>query len=250
MLIFFALLFFAVEAMAGIGPDVAYTDGKLEVNAQDAPLIPLLESLARAAGIEIFVSDELEPVTVSASFTNMKMEDGLRSVLKGLNYAFVYSKKGDSWPVSSIYIYPANKQSGKLVHVKPAKGVSFQDAPSEGHRIMMVDQYGERMFMGTDEGGILAPSRSTSKLSDESIPAEVEKPWFKMQYQLERGESAKYQDLLLMRKRLEAVSDPDKKEALSLAYADELADFHRMKVANLNKIESMKRIYQNREMNK
>lgn len=245
------ILFLHAGVMAGTSPELDYKDGKLEINAINAPLMPILESLAQKADLEIFVSDELGPLTISAQFTDKELEDGLRTMLRGINYALVYRKSGDSWPVSKVYIYPVSKNSGRLVHVGPAKEVALQEnVPSEGQKILMVDQYGDHMFMGTDEGGALVPSRSMSNLEGESVQAAVNTPWFKTQHMLELREKERFQELLLMNKKVETAEDPDKREALSMAYAEALADFHRMKVSNLNKIEAIKRIYQNREMKK
>jgi hypothetical protein len=53
---------------------------------------------------------------------------------------------------------------------------------------------------------------------------------------------------MLLERKLEAAQDPDRKEALAMAYADEVEKFHAMKKVHINKIEALKRIYQAREM--
>jgi hypothetical protein len=92
--------------------------------------------------------------------------------------------------------------------------------------------------------GLLIPSRTVPAASAAQAPRDLDKPWFKLQKQLEHQENRQYAELLLRQKKIEAAQDAETREALALSYADEVQKFFEIKKANLNKIEGLKRIYQ------
>jgi thermitase len=74
--------------------DIQLLDGKLSVTADKVPLQQLLQHLAQY-GITARVDPDINPA-ITASFENKELEDGLRSLLKSLNYIFIWRAEGAS----------------------------------------------------------------------------------------------------------------------------------------------------------
>jgi hypothetical protein len=73
-------------------------------------------------------------------------------------------------------------------------------------------------------------------------------PWLAMQLQHEQEESRSFADLLMLKRQAEIATEPNQKQALTMAYADGVAKFQAFKKANMNKVESLKRITMAREV--
>ena len=243
-----ACFFMLNTAQASTGADVNYSNGLLSVKAVKTPLLPVLESIGKAAGVEILVSQDLKPADISIQFADEPLEDALKRVLRGLSYAAVYSKDRDSWRMTALKVFPEGRYSGEMVSILSQTGNSKK--PAKGTEIKTVlfpsgDEF--RTYGKLGKGGHLIPARSVPNTSDIAA-ADLNAPWFMLQKQLERKEARKYEELMLFERKVEAAQDPDRKEAFAMAYADEVEKFYAMKKANLNKIEALKRIYQAREM--
>ena len=245
---FFAAFLFILTAQAGDRPEVSYSDGLLSVKAVNAPFLPVLESIAKAAGVEIFVSRDLKPGDISIQFADEPLEEALKRVLRGLSYAAVYSKERDSWRMTALKVFPEGQYSGKMASLLSQTGNSEMPMKDTDIKTVLFPSGDEfRTYGKLGKGGQLIPSRSVPVISNKTV-ADLNAPWFQLQKQLERKEAQKYEELMLFEKKLEAAQDPDRKDALAMAYADEVEKFYAMKKANLNKIEALKRIYQAREM--
>lgn len=247
---FFAAFFFLNTARAGDRPEVSYSDGLLSVKAVNTPLLPVLESIGKAAGVEIFVSRNLKPGDISIQITDEPLEDTLKQMLRGLNYAAIYSKDMDSWRMIALKVFPEGQYSGKMVSLLSQTGnleMPMKDTDIKTVLFPSGDEF--RTYGKLGNGGHLIPARSVPNTSDLAA-ADLNAHWFQLQKQLERKEAQKYEELMLLERKLEAAQDPDRKDALAMDYADEVAKFYDMKKAHLNKIESIKRIQHFRELTK
>jgi len=236
----------------GVGTQVRYAKGNLTVRAVDTPLTSLLASITEATGIKVFLSTELRHATVSARVVDRELEEGLKSVLRGLNYAVIYRKKGDAWEISALKIYPPGKHGGPLMAIGNGKKGPFVSAgkkPAKRVRFYPGDE--TAAFGRPGDGGLIAPARTTAAdPSNTDRRIQTDTPWFQIQMEQERRESQKYRELTLLKQKLGATRDPDRKAALSMAYAEAVNKFYAMKKAHLNKIEALKRIYRNKETNR
>ena len=245
-----ASLFILNTAQASSGPDVSYSDGLLSVKSVNAPFLPVLESIGKATGIEIFVSRDLKPGNISVQIIDEPLEDALKRMLRGLSYAAVYSKDMDSWRMTALKVFPEGQYSGEIVSLLSQTGNSKMPMKDTDIKTVLFPSGDEFQTYGKlGKGGRLIPSRSVPVISDKAV-VDLNAPWFMLQKQLERKETRKYEELMLLERKLEAAQDPDRKDALAMAYADEVEKFYTMKKAHLNKIEALKRIYQAREMAK
>lgn len=71
--------------------DIQLQHGKLSVKADKAPLQNLLQGLA-PYGIVARVDPEINP-PITASFVDKELEDGLRSLLKSLNFILIWKRE-------------------------------------------------------------------------------------------------------------------------------------------------------------
>lgn len=253
----FAALFFCVSAMplqAAVDTKkhmVNFNENQLSVTADRVPLTDLLEEISDRASIEVFVSEDVQPDSVTVNIANRSLEDALKMILRGYNYAGIYQKTDDaSWRMTSIKIYPAGRPGGMLRKLSGReKGAPVVRDHRTVTKTVIVSSGQDMITYGGIAGkdGVLVPSMTVPN-PEIGVTDSVNKPWFALQKQLERKEFQKYQELRHMQRQVEQTQDPGRQETLALIYADEARKFYEMKQANHNKIEAMKRIEESREL--
>ena len=101
-------------------------DNLLSLSAADADLSAILQRLGEAAGIDFKFPKDVER-KITLQFSDVRLETALKRILKGLNYATVYSSagSGDSPRISAVYIYGIKKGGDRtgqsIVPEKPAQ---------------------------------------------------------------------------------------------------------------------------------
>lgn len=78
---------------SAVGAQVQYAHGRLTVSATDVPLADLLQKVARATGLEV-VFDVRPEGRTSLSFRDLPLDESLRRILRGRNFAFEYARPG------------------------------------------------------------------------------------------------------------------------------------------------------------
>ena len=79
-------------------------DGLLTVKAEHAPLIGVLQEVARHANIAVFAAEEGAPITIQ--FENLELEDALRRLLRDRNHVLVSrEQRGESTPPPPLEVY-------------------------------------------------------------------------------------------------------------------------------------------------
>jgi hypothetical protein len=85
---------------------VTVEGGKLSVSLREAGFREVMEVIARQAGMKISLLGVPSEATLTASFEGMPLEDGLRSLLRGRDYAFVYTGTGTARRVGQVFVMP------------------------------------------------------------------------------------------------------------------------------------------------
>ncbi|MBN1380501.1 MAG: hypothetical protein JXA41_02380 [Deltaproteobacteria bacterium] len=230
-----------------------YQDGALSLEATNATVGELLETIARTAGIDIFIARGYQPPESrkTISISGESIEDVLRSILRGYNYAAIYIKEGDQFRIAAVKIYPEGQRGGEVVPLfSSGRPPVHEEKGRRGETVsVMVSSTGDLITRGQlDKKGVLAPSQTSISGNTQGASESLHTPWFALQMQLESQETAKFQEILLLQKKVETAEDPALKQSLSMIYADEVAKYYAVKKANLNKIEALKRITQFKDM--
>ncbi len=248
-----ALLFAAaVGVEAAIRPGVIYQGGDLTLEAKKATVGEILEAIARTAGVDVFIAKGFQPKAdaLTVKIEGEPLEDALKRILSGYSYAAIYEKEGNDFRIAALKIYPEGGVSGAVVPLfSGGRTPLYEEKTRRGETVTVVVNAGNEMIThgGLEKRGALVPSQSVPGPAADPADA-LHKPWVALQLQLERQEAAKFNELLFLQKRIDGAQDPDLKKSLALIYADETTKFYTAKKANLNKIESMKRITQFREI--
>jgi predicted RNase H-like nuclease (RuvC/YqgF family) len=88
-----------------------FDNGLLTLFAEKADLTRLLTQIAQKAGIHVrFPSNLTKQITIKLSGVSLKK--GLRRLLKGENYALIYSVSGKRKPSTISEVYVLSKSSG------------------------------------------------------------------------------------------------------------------------------------------
>jgi type II secretory pathway component GspD/PulD (secretin) len=244
--------FVALPSSAAVKPGSTFDGEKLTLEAENATLSEILETVARTAGVDVLVARGFKDGNdrLSFQFQGQPIEEVLRRLLRGLNYAAIYTKEEDGFRIAALKIFFDGQQGAEMVPLfSGGRTAIYEEKSRRGETVtVMVSSGGEVITQGgLQKKGLLVPSQTVPNPANSS-EATLNKPWFSMQSRLESEEAAQYQDLMLLQKRLESATDPELKKSLAMIYADEVARFHTTKRANTSKIESLKRIDQLGEM--
>lgn len=246
-----ACLFMPSVVRAATAPDkpvLSFQDGRITVKASGTPLLQLLKEVSKTTGVEIAVAEKLRPGLINADIDNKPLEDALKSLLKGYNYAAIYSKKGSAWQLTSLKIYPGGTFTGKVVPVLPETARIKKADRGKLFKTVMVGSGEEFVTYGNLQSrGILIPSQTVPGDAYQGPESGIS-PIFFLQKDLERKEAQHYQELMLLREKIASAKDPEKRLALLQVYADEANKFKEMKASHINRIEALKRIARFREM--
>jgi hypothetical protein len=105
-------------------------DNLLTLKLKDAPLEKVLTEIAHQAGIQITVYGPMEEY-LSAEFSGLPMEKGLRRLMRDFNYVLIYGaekgKRGDP-PIKELMIY-AKEGKGPHKRISP-RVIAPQERPS------------------------------------------------------------------------------------------------------------------------
>lgn len=242
----------ADSAVAMVRPGATYAGGNLTLEAKNATVGELLETIARTAGIDIFVGPGFQAAgqKMSLKISDEPLEEAIRLILRGYNYAAIYEKEGNAFRVAALKIYPEGMATGAVVPLySGGRTAVYEEKNKRGETVTVLVNAGGEMIThgGLEKRGALVPSQSV--LNPAMDPAATLKtPWGALQLQLESEETAQFRDLMLLQKRLAAAQDPGLQKSLTLIFADETTKFYAAKRANINKIESLKRITQFKDM--
>lgn len=133
----FAVVFHIKDINAFI---LAINNDKITLHANNVPLTKILKKIA-IQGIAIYIDPELNP-RVSASFENIDIEKGLKSILKSVNYILVWEPVKDPFETTSskkfklaeIQIFRQGKKDLMIpLKMEPAAIAPFQEPETEAY---------------------------------------------------------------------------------------------------------------------
>jgi hypothetical protein len=244
----------AWPANAMVHPGAIYAGGNLTLEAKNATVWELLETIARTAGVDIFVAPGFQTAgqKMTLQISGEPLEEAIRRILRGYSYAAIYEKEGNDFRIAALKIYPEGQASGAVVPLfSGGRTPVYEEKNRRGETVtVLVNAGGDIVTRGnmTARRGAIGPSQT--EVSPQVRPGDLQTPWFALQLQQEQAETERFADLLMLRRQVEIASDPKQREALAMVYADEVAKFQTFKKANLNKVESLKRINQFQEVTK
>jgi hypothetical protein len=100
-----------------VSEGVIVEGGKLSVSLRGARFQDVMEAISRQGGIEISVVGEAGQTTLTESFTGLPLEEGLVSLLRDKNFAFVYSVVEGERRVTKVIVTP--RRSGQPAEAPP-----------------------------------------------------------------------------------------------------------------------------------
>ncbi|MGH7204668.1 MAG: hypothetical protein ACREI2_00505 [Nitrospiraceae bacterium] len=111
-----------VHPTTPVSSGVIVEGGKLSVSLRGAKFQDVMEAISLQGGIEISVVGEAGQTTLTESFTGLLLEEGLVSLLRDKNFAFVYSDVEGERRVSRVIVTP--RRSGQSVGTPPPTMIS------------------------------------------------------------------------------------------------------------------------------
>ncbi|NWH05645.1 hypothetical protein [Desulfobacter latus] len=201
-----------------------YSGDRLSLSAENEPLLPMLERIARTANVVIFISKGFNPGRVSVHLENQPLEKALKQILKGFNVAMVYHKADGEMRLSALKIYPEGKASGPMdVIVRETRPVA--DPVVTGLNRKPYDS--ER----SDEPSVNAYVHTVRY--DALIPTALE---------FQQKEVAAWKEIITLQNRINAEVDATKNNVLTLALLDKYEAFDDLQSLHINTLEKLDRI--------
>lgn len=241
------------SACASVKAGAYYAGGNLTIELKNAGMAEILETIARTTGVDIYIASgfQLTGARMTLKIAAEPLEDVFRQILHGLNYAAIYVQEGDQFRIATVKIYPEGMHDKDMIPLFTGGHTPlYEEKTRRGETVtVLVNAGGDIVTRGSISArhGVLGPSET--ELSGAPVfRANLQSPWFAAQLQLEQEESERFAELLMRRKEIEAATDAQRKQALSIIYADEMAKFQILKKINVNKVESLKRIGQFQEV--
>lgn len=93
-----------------VSSGVIVEGGKLSVSLRGAKLQDVMKAISLQGRIEISVVGEAGQTTLTESFTGLPLEEGLVSLLRDKNFAFVYSDVEGERRVSRVIVTPRRRR--------------------------------------------------------------------------------------------------------------------------------------------
>jgi len=154
-----AFVAFSSSAAAEPGPQVAKSNEKVSINADEITLARLLELWDKATGMKSRVSPELAKSTVSVHFSGLAVNDAVRAMFQKLpfDYLFVESKgitiTGPAQTVTAAQPAPVNPVAEDAMESTDRLAGEQREKPSE---VLLPEPMPPRV-MYTPFGTILDP---------------------------------------------------------------------------------------------
>jgi hypothetical protein len=111
----------ATDPTTPVPSGVVVKGGKLSVSLQGARFQDVMEAISLQGGIEISVVGGAGQTTLTESFRGLPLEEGLVSLLRDKNFAFVYSNVEGERRVSRVIVTP--RRSGQHPEAPPSTTV-------------------------------------------------------------------------------------------------------------------------------
>jgi len=97
---------------------VTVDGGMLSVSLREVGLREVMAAIARQAGLQVSFLGAVGQTTLTASFVGLPLEDGLRRLLRGLDYAFVYTGTGAARRVGQVFVMSGAADQPQAVAVE------------------------------------------------------------------------------------------------------------------------------------
>ncbi len=119
--------------------------GMLSLSAENIDLNEVLAAVADQAGISVTSPKNLEKL-VTAKFSNVPLDQGLRRILKGLSYALMYApadEKNGAESVSGVYVCPKGSRRRRIS--RRTSGPHVKLRTEEERRVAALERYERRL---------------------------------------------------------------------------------------------------------
>jgi len=220
-LVIFGLVFFN-GLICHAATDMTFVDNKLSLSAENEPLMPLLEEIARKTNVVIFISRGFNPGNVSVQVKDLALEKAFNRILKGFNVAMVYHKEKGEARVTAVKIYPKGKFAGPMDVVVQSSVPVLEST---------VDKI--RTKYEKDNTDILAPAEYVHTVEyDSLVEAALE---------FEKEETDAWKEIQELKDRVNNEVDQTKNNVLSIALMDQYEAFEALQQNHINVLENMHR---------
>jgi hypothetical protein len=213
---------FCAAAVLGLSAGAGVCGTKVSVQADNEPLITVLENIARQAGILIFVAKDMPDVRVTVHVTDMEVEKALDRVLKGMNVAKIFHDQSGSPVLTGIRIFPKGGYSG-LPDVVVQAGISGSDPPFAG--------FGDPVKGSRQQ--LLYPQEYVRTAGyDSLVPAAAA---------FEKKEADAWDDIQALGEQADREFDETRQQIFNLSLLDMYESFEKMQQNHVNTLEKMRR---------
>lgn len=218
-----AVIFFSSTVCMG-KETLHYSGGLLSLSAENEPLLPMLEKIAKTTDVVIFISKGFNPGRVSVHLENKPLEKALKQILKGFNVAMVYHKADGEIRLSALKIYPEGKASGPMdVIIRETRPVAGGHAAQPG-----TEKY------GSEQSDRMTVNDYVNTVGyDALVPTALK---------FQQKEKDAWKEIQTLQEDINAEVDDTKNHVLTLALMERYQAFDSMQRLHINTLEKLDRI--------
>jgi hypothetical protein len=118
-LLFTSCLFFAAASVWA--ENVTIRDGRMSADLKEASLLGIAKDIENQAGISFRGDESLLEETVSVSFKDLPLEEGIRRILANLNYSLMFNEQGKIATVMIVSQGSGSSASQPQVRAAPVR---------------------------------------------------------------------------------------------------------------------------------
>ena len=239
---FITLSWLFVSAGPALGEtvsEVTYKGERLTVRAVDAPVVPLLRSIAEAADIEILVSKSVESARITASIRQEPLEPAMKRLLERFNHMMMYGDKSGKVVLSSIKVLSQGESGAPVTSVK-SKPAQPAAATTSGFPAM-TDREPAAVPAPPSPGaaaagaqGVIVP-RTYASADKQGMSAVMAKDF-------ENQEQIAFNEIAALKAEIREAKDPQEQAALNIVLMEKLREFEDLQRANRNRMEALHRM--------
>jgi len=138
----------AAEVIQPVLAQETPSDPIINVVAKDEPLIDILDEIAQDTGYRFTLTPQWEDHAVSANIKNLTLEQGLKRLLRSLNYTILW--EADKTVTIMVYGKANPDRSGGVSFAAPPHPTPSEDAPPIESAEQPLDEHEDTVDSGAD----------------------------------------------------------------------------------------------------
>jgi len=231
--VFFAVCCPAVFAAAP-RMNVTVQGDHMTADLESVPLRTVLAGISQKTGIQVFIEKGLNG-TITAKFSNLSLEDGMKRILKGYSNSMIFSRKDRIVSLAEVKVFEKGHDAGTTFDLLESDDIGAGHAPGSAASVNKTsgtpggsDVVGSGSMIGT-------ASPVDTAASQHPMTASVNRQHHMQLSRMRR-------EMMEMRSEMQQLTDEKEKAALREKIAQKSTEIEKLEKWNQARIRGMERM--------